>query len=77
MHCDSRKVEYPMKLQIVRDDKGKVIASSEVAKGNEVPVKIEAKKGHDIEEVDAADRYTQDIGAFYKTHAKPKKKPTP
>ena len=65
-----------MKLQIVRDDKGKVIASSEIAKGNEVPVKIEAQKGHDIEEIDATDRYTQDIGSFYKNNAKLKKKPT-
>ena len=60
-----------MKINIVRDAKGKVIASAENAKGNEVPVKPETPKGHKVEEVEAPERYTQALGDFYKKLAKP------
>jgi hypothetical protein len=61
-----------MKIHIVRDAKGKVIASAEVARGKEVPLKPELAKGQETEEVEAAENYTEALGDFYKKLAKPK-----
>ena len=62
-----------MKVQIVRDDNGKVIASAESTKGSEVSVKPILEKGQTVEEVDAAAQYLQDLPNFYKHHEALKK----
>lgn len=62
-----------MKIQIVRDDKGNIIGSTEVAKGDDVVVKPVLEKGQTVEEVSAADQYSHDLSGFYKQHATPKK----
>lgn len=63
-----------MKVQILRNASGKVLATLEVGTGNAVPVKVEARKGHTTQETDAPAQYTKDLGAFYKTQAKAKRR---
>jgi hypothetical protein len=63
-----------MKVQIVRDANGKILASAEVATGKAVPVKVEAQRGQTTEEIDAPSQYIKDVGSFFKTHAKPRKR---
>lgn len=62
-----------MKVQIVRDAQGKVIASAEVGKESEVSVKPVLEKNQTAEEVNAADRYEHDLNGFYKQHELRKK----
>ncbi len=62
-----------MKVQIVRDAQGKVIATSEIGKDTEVSVKPVLEKGQTTEEINAADQYAHDLGGFYK-RLEPRKK---
>jgi hypothetical protein len=57
-----------VKIQIVRDDKGKVVASAEITKGSEASVKPILEKGQTVDEVEAADQYLHDLPNFYKHH---------
>ena len=62
-----------MKIQLLRDASGKVIASSEVSNKKELSVTPQADKGLSLEEVDSSENYAKDLGAFYKQHEKPGK----
>ena len=57
-----------MKVRIFRDEKGKVLASSEISNEKEISVALQPTKGHTMEEVDAADKYQLDLKGFYKKH---------
>ena len=62
-----------MKVQIVRDAKGKVVATAEIAKGSEVSALPILEKGQTVEEVSVTDQYSNDLPAFYKQHEAHKK----
>lgn len=58
-----------MKVNIVKDSKGKVVASFENPVGDGPSVKPVLKPGHTVHEVEAAEKYTDDISAFYERHS--------
>ena len=62
-----------MKVKVFRDATGKVLASSEVANEKEISAVPQQEPGHSSEEINAADQYAQDLGAFYKKNEKAKK----
>lgn len=62
-----------MKIQLLRDASGKVVASSEVSNKKEISVAPDAEKGLSLEQIDSSDQYAKDLGAFYKQHEKPAK----
>lgn len=62
-----------MKIQLLRDASGKVIASAEVSNKKELSVTPQADKGLSLEEIDSSEHYAKDLGAFYKQHEKPGK----
>jgi hypothetical protein len=59
-----------MKVNLVKDVNGKVVATFEnAAKGNP-SITPALKPGHTVHEVEAADNYTKEIKAFYEKHSK-------
>lgn len=62
-----------MKVKVFRDATGKVLASSEIGDEKEISAVPQLDPGHTAEEVNAADQYVQDLGAFYKKNEKTKK----
>ena len=62
-----------MKVQILRDSKGDVIAAFE--RTSEAIVSVEAEVANDqkLEEVEASDNYASDVDSFYQSYRKPKK----
>ncbi|MEK6325774.1 MAG: hypothetical protein AABN33_29380 [Acidobacteriota bacterium] len=62
-----------MKIKIVRDAKGEVIATADEPKGLEMLVEPELDKDHVLEEVDAKPSYAFDLDDFYKKYRKVKK----
>lgn len=59
-----------MKVNIVRDQNGRVVATFEHAKAGDPSIKPVLEPGHSVHEVDAPDNYKADIEAFYKHHSK-------
>jgi hypothetical protein len=59
-----------MKINIIKDEKGKVVATFEnpVAGGPSVRPKL--KPGHKVSEVEAAENYRADLKAFYNHHSR-------
>jgi hypothetical protein len=62
-----------MKVKVFRDATGNVLASSEIADEKAVSAVPQLDKGHTAEEINAAEQYAHDLGAFYKKNAKAKK----
>jgi hypothetical protein len=46
-----------MRIEILRDAKGAILATSRSALPGEVPVAAEVEAGHDLTEIDVPDRY--------------------
>jgi hypothetical protein len=59
-----------MKVNVVRDSKGKVVATFENPVGDGPSVKPVLKPGHTAHEVEAEQNYTDDIPAFYERHSR-------
>ena len=59
-----------MKVNIIKDDKGAVVATFEKGASGSPFLKPMLKPGHTVHEVDAADDYKADIKAFYKRHSR-------
>jgi hypothetical protein len=59
-----------MKLNLVKDEKGKVIATFENPVSGGPSVRPILKAGHKILEVDADESYKKNITAFYERHSK-------
>jgi hypothetical protein len=59
-----------MKVNVVKDSKGKVVATFENPVGDSPSVKPVLKPGHTVHEVEAAEKYTDDISAFYERHSR-------
>lgn len=55
-----------MKVNIIRDEKGKVVATFEPPRVADGPMlKPVLKPGHTVNEVEAPENYTKDIKGFY------------
>jgi hypothetical protein len=58
-----------MKINIVKDKAGKVIATFEKAVGEGPSVVPELDHNHTVHEVEVAENYRQDIQVVYKQHS--------
>jgi len=62
-----------MKINIVRDDRGKVVATFENPSEHGGPaVKPILKHGHSIHEVDVAEDYKSNLAELYRHHSRPR-----
>lgn len=59
-----------MKVNLLKDENGKVIATFENAAKGSLSITPALKPGHAVHEVEAPDNYTKDIKAFYEKHSK-------
>jgi len=59
-----------MKVNVVKDSNGRVIATFENPVGDGLSAKPVLKPGHTVHEVEAAENYTEDISAFYERHSR-------
>ena len=59
-----------MKVNVVRDQDGKVVATYENPVGDGPALRPVLKAGHTTHEVDAEDNYTARIEEFYKRHSR-------
>jgi hypothetical protein len=59
-----------MKINVVKDKAGNVIATFEKAVGDGTAVTPELEHTHTVHEVEVAENYRQDIQAVYKQHSK-------
>lgn len=59
-----------MKINVVKDKAGKVIATFENAIGDGPAVMPELDHTHTVHEIEVTENYRQDIEAVYKQHSK-------
>jgi hypothetical protein len=59
-----------MKVNVVRDANGKVVATFENAVPGGPSIKPVLKPGHTVHEVEAHENYKADLKAFYKRHSR-------
>jgi hypothetical protein len=59
-----------MKVNLVKDASGHVVATFEEAKAGGPSLKPVLKPGHKVVQVEAAVNYKDDIKAFYKAHSR-------
>jgi hypothetical protein len=59
-----------MKIHLIKDANGKVVATFEQAKAGGAIIKPVLKSGHTVHEVEAAENYTADLKAFYQQHSR-------
>jgi hypothetical protein len=59
-----------MKVNVVRDEKGRVVATFEDAATGAPSLKPVLKPGHTVQKVEAQENYKKDITAFYKQHSR-------
>ena len=60
-----------MKIHLLRNAKGEPIATFERNPKATVQVEPVMAEGYSVEEVEAADNYHRELGAFYKNHYQP------
>ena len=58
-----------MKLNLVKDKAGKVIATYEPAQSGGPSVTPELDQSHTLQEIDVADNYLHNVDAIYKQHS--------
>ena len=60
-----------MKVNVVKDETGKVVATFEVpVPGSKPSIAPKLKPGHSVHEVDAGEDYKKDMKAFYAHHSR-------
>ena len=59
-----------MKVHIIKDDKGKVVATFEPSRPGAPMLKPLLKPGHSVHEVDAPENYASDVKSFYAKHSR-------
>lgn len=59
-----------MKVNVVKDENGKVVATFENAVKGGASVMPVLKRGHTVEEVEAEENYEADLVAFYQDHSR-------
>ncbi|MBE9035911.1 hypothetical protein [aff. Roholtiella sp. LEGE 12411] len=57
-----------MKINVIKDKNGKVIATFEKAVGDEISVTPVLEEGHTVHEMEVEQDYKDDIKAFYDKH---------
>lgn len=57
-----------MKINVIKDAKGKVIATFEKGQTQASTVLPVLEKGHSVHEMDVADDYKSDLHTFYSRH---------
>ncbi len=58
-----------MKVNVLRDENGKVVATFENAEAGKATMAPILKPGHTVHEVEAPENYLTDVEAFYKKHS--------
>jgi hypothetical protein len=58
-----------MKVHVIRDEKGKVVATFEPPRAGGPMLKPLLKPGHSVHEVEAPEDYAADIRQFYAKHS--------
>ena len=59
-----------MKVNVVKDENGKVVATFENPLAGGPMIEPVLKPGHKVHEVEAAENYRADIKSFYKHHSR-------
>jgi Ethanolamine utilization protein EutJ (predicted chaperonin) len=59
-----------MKVNVVKDENGKVVATFENPGTDGTSIKPVLKPGHRVHEVEASEQYKRDIKAFYEHHSR-------
>lgn len=59
-----------MKLNIVKDKSGKVVATFENAQGDGPSVTPDLNGGHTLHEIEVAENYRENLHAVYQHHSK-------
>lgn len=59
-----------MKVNLIKDEKGKVVATFESPRSGGPMLKPLLKPGHSVHEVDAPENYAADIKGFYAKHSR-------
>jgi hypothetical protein len=59
-----------MKVNVVKDQNGKVVATFENARPGSPAIKPVLKAGHRVQEVEASDDYGKNIKTFYEHHSR-------
>ena len=59
-----------MKVNVIKDENGNVVATFENATADGASGKPVLKPGHEVHEVEAEENYTADIEAFYQRHGR-------
>jgi hypothetical protein len=59
-----------MKLNVVKDESGKVVATFENPMAGAPALRPVLKSGHKVHEVEVAEDYKADIKGFYKKHSR-------
>ncbi len=59
-----------MKVNVVKDENGKVVATFEDAAAGSPALKPVLRPGHKVHEVEVAENYKSDIKAFYAKHGR-------
>jgi quercetin dioxygenase-like cupin family protein len=59
-----------MKVNVIKDENGKVVATFENATAEGAAGKPVLKPGHTVHEVEAEEDYEADIRAFYQRHSR-------
>ena len=55
-----------MKIQVLKDRKGQIVASFEPAQGSSPTLQPQPAKGHQLESLDVPDDYARKLGVLYK-----------
>ncbi len=59
-----------MRINVVRDEHGKVVATFENAAAGGPAIKPVLKAGHTVRQVEAPENYRAELKSFYKQHSK-------
>lgn len=59
-----------MKVNIVKDEAGKVVATFEDGVGGGPSIRPVLKPGHTVDQVEADETYEEDIAGFYQQHSR-------
>jgi hypothetical protein len=59
-----------MRLNVVKNEDGKVVATFENPVGDGPSTRPVLKPGHTVHEVEAEENYTDDIASFYEHHSR-------
>jgi hypothetical protein len=59
-----------MKINVVKDEKGRVVATFEDAAAGAPSLKPVLKPGHTVHKIETQEGYKKDIAGFYKQHSR-------